>query len=93
MHLTTATVQVAQTLLVSSESPLWGRAIGRRAGIKSGVVHPILERLLKEKWVSTWRESGRRYYQVTPAGRRELEALLVRAKDDTRFTHLFSNGR
>lgn len=97
MRLTLATVQVARALLSASESPQWGRDIGRRAAVKSGVVHPILERMITAGWLTAQRveskEGSRRYYQITEAGRHELEGLLARAKDDPRFTHLFPAGR
>lgn len=63
----------------------WGIAerIERLSGdvfaVQQGVVYPALQRLLKRGWVTAdWRASdnGRRarYYRLTAAGRRQLEA-------------------
>lgn len=93
MRLTQATVQVARALLSPAEPRQWLRDISRRAEVESGVAHPILQRMLAEGWLEAWREDSRRYYQVTPAGRRELEGMLERAREDTRFKRLFSGER
>jgi PadR family transcriptional regulator PadR len=47
-----------------------------------GTIYPLLSRLRRDGWVeSTWRESPsgppRRYYRVTPAGRRALDAFAL----------------
>ena len=65
-----------------------------------GTIYPLLTRLRKEELVSTyWQESEagppRRYYELTPAGRR---ALADFAKDWSRFRDsvddlLYSKGR
>jgi len=93
VRLTLATVQVARALLSPAEPRQWLRDISRRAEVESGVAHPILQRMLGEGWLEAWREDGRRYYQVTPVGRTELEGLMVRAHEDPRFKHLFSGER
>ena len=45
-----------------------------------GTIYPLLSRLRRQEWVtSSWRESEagppRRYYRITDAGRRALEAF------------------
>ena len=47
-----------------------------------GTIYPLLSRLRREGWVSTtWAESEsgppRRYYAITPAGRRALDAFTA----------------
>ena len=47
-----------------------------------GTIYPLLSRLRRDGWVSTtWVESGsgppRRYYAVTPEGRRALQAFTA----------------
>lgn len=86
MRLTHATVQVARTLLASPEPHQWLHDIARRSGSKTGVVHPILQRMLDAGWLADRREAQRHYYRVTDTGRRELAALLDRARGDARFT-------
>jgi DNA-binding PadR family transcriptional regulator len=95
VRLTFASVSVAKALLSPSEPQLWARDIGRRTGLKSGTVQPILERMLEAKWVKAPPAiTGKpRYYQVTELGRRELEEFLVRAEEDPRFTVLFRGER
>jgi PadR family transcriptional regulator PadR len=45
-----------------------------------GTIYPLLSRMRRQEWVtSSWRESDagppRRYYRITDAGRRSLEAF------------------
>ncbi len=58
------------------------RLSGEAFVVQQGVVYPALQRLLRRGWVtSAWRrtESGRRarYYSLTGAGRRQLEAEVA----------------
>lgn len=91
MRLTLATVQVARILL-AADSELWLHEITRRVGSKTGVVSPILERMLDAGWLADRWAKRQHYYRVTDTGRRELAALLDRARDDDRFTYLFGTG-
>jgi DNA-binding PadR family transcriptional regulator len=93
VRLTLATVQVARALLSPAEPRQWLRDISRRAEVESGVAHPILQRMLAAEWVASWPEGHYVYYQVTKNGRREMEELLERAREDPRFKHLFQRGR
>ena len=73
-------------LEVISEGPTYGYAIaqtvlGRSRGyfeITEGSLYPALHRLERQKFVdSFWKEAEgreRKYYKLTPAGRRALEA-------------------
>jgi DNA-binding PadR family transcriptional regulator len=97
VRLTVATVAVANALLSPQEPRPWLRDISRRTGLKSGTVHPILDRMLDKGWVTARREKtkegSRRYYQVTELGSDELGKLVARAQQDPRFTHLFRDER
>lgn len=70
-------------LSLLSDDELYGFDLVRRLGALDGMVtsegtiYPLLSRLRREGWVDTsWRESAsgppRRYYSLTPTGRRAL---------------------
>ena len=73
----------------------WGYELSKRSGVRSGVMYPILQRMLDEGWLTDgWEDQEqvgrgkrppRRYYKVTDAGRTALGAILVRASSDARF--------
>jgi PadR family transcriptional regulator PadR len=75
----------------------WGYELSRQAGVRSGVLYPILHRMLDEGWLEDgWEDpaqlSGkrppRRYYQLTNEGRIALGAMLNEARHDARFRSL-----
>jgi PadR family transcriptional regulator, regulatory protein PadR len=73
---------VALTLLEQPDGTHFGYDIGKRTGIPSGVLYPILGRLLTEGWITDhWEDlpplgrPRRRYYQLTDTGKRELAHL------------------
>ena len=75
----------------------WGYGLSKTTGVRSGVLYPILERMLDEGWVDDgWedrseisaRRPPRRYYVLTGDGQAELAALLAEAQKDRRFTQL-----
>jgi PadR family transcriptional regulator PadR len=91
---TKALVQVAVALTADPMGRHWGYDIARKAGLRSGVVYPLLTRLYDDGWLSDgWEEQWegskkrppRRYYELTDLGRRELGALLDEARLDGRF--------
>ena len=97
MRLTHAFVQVTLAL---SEDPFgrhWGYDLTRRARVRSGVLYPILERMLAEEWLTDgWedpkeaiRRPQRRYYELTDKGRNAIGAVLSQASADVRFAPLF----
>ncbi|HMG44893.1 MAG TPA: helix-turn-helix transcriptional regulator [Acidimicrobiales bacterium] len=94
MRKTHALVQVLQALMDDPMGRHWGYELGKRAGVRSGVLYPILHRMLNEGWLDDgWEEAdetsrkrpARRYYELTPDGRAAISALLVELRDDARF--------
>lgn len=97
MRKTHALIQVALALMEDASGRHWGYDLSRRAGVRSGVLYPILHRMLDEGWLEDgWEDpaqlSGkrppRRYYELTDKGRIELGALLQEARGDARFLSL-----
>ena len=95
MRRTHAVVQVAIALMERPKSRHWGYDLSKRAGVRSGVLYPVLRRMLEEGWlVDGWEEPAaerakrppRRYYEITDRGASELGALLASARADARFT-------
>ncbi|WP_410662430.1 PadR family transcriptional regulator [Amycolatopsis sp. lyj-84] len=82
--------------MADRESRLWGYGLSRTSGVRSGVLYPILRRMLEEGWLTDGWESQdeavgrppRRYYLVTDKGIAELGAVLRRAQADIRFRGL-----
>lgn len=95
MQLTPPRVQVALFLVEHAGERHWLQDMCRRTGLKSGVVHPVLQRMFDAGWLDDeWagdppHPPTRRYYRVSKQGGRALEALLARARGDGRFTQLF----
>ena len=96
MRMTHSLVQVAMVLLAAPGQRHWGYELGKLAGVRSGVLYPMLTRMLEEGWLTDgWEDPTtihgrppRRYYELTNEGRRELGGLLIRARSDVRFQHL-----
>ena len=97
MRKTHALVQVAMALLDDPTGRHWGYELSKKAGVRSGVLYPMLTRMLDEGWVedgwedpTTIREKRppRRYYELTEKGRLALGAVLREARCDARFTSL-----
>jgi PadR family transcriptional regulator PadR len=94
MRRTRSTIQVAVALMEQPEGRYWGYDLSKRSGLRSGVLYPILHRMLNEGWLSdgwesleapTRRRPPRRYYELTDAGKRELGALLGEIRAEKRF--------
>jgi PadR family transcriptional regulator PadR len=81
-------LQVAEVLLADPQARFWGYDLSRRAHVRSGVLYPLLRRLLEDGWLADgWEQPNarkrnappRRYYTVTDAGAEKLrEALATR---------------
>ncbi len=96
MKVTHSLVLVAVAILQmdqEEDSRIWGYALSKKSGVRSGVLYPQLDRMLGEGWLADhWEENGhakqrppRRYYTVTDAGRMELGAVVKRAEREPRF--------
>jgi len=73
----------------------WGYQLSKQSGVRSGVMYPLLSRMLDQGWLEDgWEEADprqkkrppRRYYTLTNQGRIELGAVLNEARADRRFT-------
>lgn len=83
-RVTTATVTVAAALLVDPAARQWGYDLRRQTGVRSGVLYPILQRMLDAGWLADgWEDPTeehkgrppRRYYTITDVGLLELQIL------------------
>jgi PadR family transcriptional regulator PadR len=96
MRLTNATVQVVLALLDDTVDVHYGYDLGKRARVRTGVLYPILQRMLQEGWLEDhWEDVDasrgrppRRYYTVTDAGRYHLVGMSEQARVDERFAAL-----
>jgi PadR family transcriptional regulator, regulatory protein PadR len=97
MRKTHALVQVAIALLDNPAERHWGYELSKRSAVRSGVLYPMLTRMLDEGWLTDgWedpttiqdRRPPRRYYELTDQGRRALGAILQEARSDARFADL-----
>lgn len=96
MRKTHALLQVALGLLDDPTGRHWGYDLSKKAGVRSGVMYPILHRMFDEGWLTDgWDDSStsrrrppRRYYELTDLGRRELGGIVEDARSDARFVPL-----
>jgi PadR family transcriptional regulator, regulatory protein PadR len=83
-RVTPATVAVL-AVLVGSREDLHGFAIAQQAGRPTGSVYPILDRLRRAGWLTSYWETEhpqqgrprRRFYRLEPDGLRAARALLA----------------
>jgi PadR family transcriptional regulator PadR len=93
MRRTNATISVIAALMEDPTGRHWGYELGKRAGVRSGVLYPILRRMYEEGWLEDgWEDvhevSGRpprRYYEVTGAGAEHFRSELEAVQTDARF--------
>lgn len=96
MKVTHSLLIVAIAVLDASDENdgrIWGYALSKRSGVRSGVLYPILDRMLGEGWLEDhWEERQpdqkrppRRYYVLTDKGRQDLGAVVQRAQAERRF--------
>jgi PadR family transcriptional regulator len=98
MRRTYALVQVAIALMSDPGGRHWGYELGKQSGVRSGVMYPLLQRMLDEGWLADgWEEQAqtgrakrppRRYYELTGAGKAALGAVVADARRDARFAPL-----
>lgn len=97
MRRTHALIQVALAMMDDPGARHWGYDLSRRSGVRSGVLYPVLSRMLELHWISDgWEPDAdavgrpaRRYYTLTDRGHRELGGVLEAARSDPRFAALF----
>ena len=98
MRMTHAVVQVALALSDDAVGRHWGYDLSKRARVRSGVLYPILQRMLDAGWLEDgWEDRSevdgkrpsRRYYRLTDEGRQAIGGLLEQASEDVRFTPLY----
>ena len=95
MRRTYALVQVALALIADATGRHWGYELSKQSGVRSGVMYPILQRMLIEGWLEDgWEDQvqvgrakrpPRRYYKLTDEGKLALGALVAEARRDARF--------
>ncbi len=99
MKVTHSLVLVAAAILEmdrENDGRVWGYALSKKSGVRSGVMYPQLDRMLSENWLEDhWEEFGeakkrppRRYYTVTDEGRANLGAVVKRAAREPRFASM-----
>jgi PadR family transcriptional regulator, regulatory protein PadR len=99
---TYALVQVSAALMSNASGRHWGYELSKLSGVRSGVMYPILQRMLDEGWlVDGWEDQPRvgrakrpprRYYELTDAGKAALGAVLAQARRDSRFQPIVAPG-
>jgi PadR family transcriptional regulator PadR len=97
MRRTHALIQVVLALMEDPGGRHWGYELSKRSGVRSGVLYPILQRMLDEGWlVDGWEDPAeigrkrppRRYYELSGQGQVELTSVLKEARRDARFRAL-----
>lgn len=84
MRRTKHQITVANMLLENPDGTFYGYDISKAADLRSGVVYPMLTRLLAAGYLSDgWEDPAttegrppRRYYRLTAKGKRELAAYV-----------------
>jgi PadR family transcriptional regulator PadR len=93
---TYAKVQVALALNSEPGHRHYGYDLSKKSGVRSGVMYPILRRMLEAGWLADgWEDNAkgkppRRYYRITDLGMAELGAVVAAARRDARFRPLFA---
>lgn len=96
MKVTHSLVLIALAILdmsAEADSQIWGYALSKKSGVRSGVLYPMLDRMMAEGWlVDHWEDGAqgkkrpaRRYYVLTDKGRSSLGAVVRRAESEQRF--------
>ena len=96
MKKTKSTIKVLAELCERPLEHRWGYELSRLTGVRSGVLYPMLQRLLdagmlEDGWESPAAIQGRpprRYYKLTPGGHEHAQQVLREAALDKRFAPL-----
>ncbi|MGH3916139.1 MAG: hypothetical protein ACRDTC_22435 [Pseudonocardiaceae bacterium] len=69
MRTTHAPIQVAIALLDNPTGQHWGYQLSQRSGVRSGVLYPMLTRLLDQGWLTDgWKTPSRSRRSAHPGG-------------------------
>lgn len=90
MKRTRSVGEVALALMSAPDDRHWGYELTKQSGLRSGVLYPILHRMLDEGWLEDgWEDPPaslgkrtrppRRYYELTDLGREQLGAAAKSA--------------
>ena len=93
MRKTKSLVIVLEALLATPTADHWGYDLQRQTGMRSGILYPILRRLLEAEWVDDgWEDLSavegrppRRYYRLTERGAASARTLLARTEPASRY--------
>jgi PadR family transcriptional regulator PadR len=96
MRRTKRLVEVAAALLADPDGKHWGYELSKASGVRSGVLYPMLTRLLDEGWLTDgWEDTAtlsgrppRRYYQLTDEGKLQLGAIVRAAQSHASTSRL-----
>ena len=99
MKVTHSLVLVAIAILEmdqEADGRIWGYALSKKSGVRSGVLYPQLDRMMGEGWLEDhWepqdeakKRPPRRYYTVTDTGRLNLGAVVRQAEREPRFASM-----
>lgn len=96
MRKTYALMQVTTELLADSAGKHYGYDLAKKSGVRSGVLYPMLTRMVEAGWLTDgWEDPAtiqgrppRRYYELTKEGILRLGGLIEEARSDTRFVTL-----
>jgi DNA-binding PadR family transcriptional regulator len=91
-RMTLSTQLTLAALMADADKPMYGIEICTAAGLPSGTIHPILARLERIGWVTSYWEQidpvvegrpRRRYYQIDPNSIPAIRAALARRSTAT----------
>lgn len=93
MRKTKSLTAVLEALLDRPAAEHWGYDLQRQTGIRSGVLYPILRRLLEAGWVEDGWENPeaiegrppRRYYTLTDRGAASARTMLADNEPEHRY--------
>lgn len=80
-------VKVSRALADRPDERRWGYDLSQAAGVRSGVLYPMLHRMMEQGWLTDgWEDPAtirgrppRRYYVLTDHGQHEAQAVVERA--------------
>lgn len=103
MKRTKAVGELAVALMTDPNGRHWGYELTKLTGLRSGVLYPILHRMLAAGWLDDgWEDAPpvggkrsrppRRYYELTDVGREQLGAVARAAEQPKTFSVAANRG-